>query len=137
MTYNSMKYEFDTKVRFFTDKGVFQMRTSALFWCKNIGFFKIFGVSARTRGRGREVEASADILRTGGRSIFRDFVRTSFMDEPYRILYRFKRLNSNLMFFFGSTNADIKSQERSNACQLLRKRINISAIYCSWRTEIL
>jgi len=49
------------------------------FWCKNAKFFEIYGVSARTRGEGGS--ASADILRTRGRvSIFRDFVRTSFMN---------------------------------------------------------
>jgi len=46
---------------------VLQMRTFALFGAKNFGFFEIYGVSARTRGKG---------------SIFRDFVRTSFMDGP-------------------------------------------------------
>jgi len=36
----------------FTNKGegVLQEQTSALFGTKNIGFFKIYGVSARTRG---------------------------------------------------------------------------------------
>jgi len=42
------------------------MRTSALFGVKTFEFFEIYGVSARTRGEG---------------SIFRDFVRTSFMDS--------------------------------------------------------
>jgi len=51
------------------DKGVLQVRTSALFGAKNLVFFEIYGVSARTRGliqcaQGREG------------SIFRDFVRT-------------------------------------------------------------
>jgi len=41
------------------------MRTSALFGAKNFGFFKLYDVSARTR-----------------ESIFRDFVRTSFIDGP-------------------------------------------------------
>jgi len=31
-------------------RGVLQMRTSALFGAKNFRFFKIYGVSARTRG---------------------------------------------------------------------------------------
>jgi len=43
------------------------MRTSTLFGVKNFGFFKIYRVSTRTRGR---------------RSIFRDFVWTVFMDGP-------------------------------------------------------
>jgi len=39
----------------FTNKGgVFQMWTSALFGEKIIGFFKIYGVSARTREQGVE-----------------------------------------------------------------------------------
>jgi len=32
-------------------RGVLQMWTSALFSTKNFGFFEIYGVSARTRGR--------------------------------------------------------------------------------------
>jgi len=67
------------------------MRTFALFGAKNFRFFEINGVSARTRGGrvepvrtfygegGGEV-ASAD--KRGGGTIFRDFVRTSFMDGP-------------------------------------------------------
>jgi len=52
---------------------------SALFEAKNFGFVEIYGVSARKKGGG----ASADILQTRGEgSIFRDFVRTSFMDGP-------------------------------------------------------
>jgi len=39
---------------------------SALLDAKNSKFFEIYGMSARTRG-----------------SIFRDFVRTSFMDGPH------------------------------------------------------
>jgi len=37
----------------FSDKGegVLQMRTSALFGAKDLEFFKIYGVSARTRGQ--------------------------------------------------------------------------------------
>jgi len=49
-----------------------------LFGAKN---FEFYGMSARTRREG--VWASADILRTKGEgSIFRDFVRTSFMGGP-------------------------------------------------------
>jgi len=43
------------------------MQTFALLGAKTFGYFKICCVSARTGGRG---------------SIFRDFVRTSFMDGP-------------------------------------------------------
>jgi len=55
------------------------MRTSALVGAKNLGFSKIYGVSARTGGRGSE-----DIFRTRGEreSIFFDFVQTSFMYGP-------------------------------------------------------
>jgi len=35
-------------------EGFIQMRTSALFGAKNIGFFEIYGVSARTRKEGVE-----------------------------------------------------------------------------------
>jgi len=56
------------------------MRTSALFATKNFKFFKIYGVSAQTMGRGlRQCVHFAD---KGEGSIFRDFVRTSFMDGP-------------------------------------------------------
>jgi len=41
------------------------------FWCKNTGFFEIYGVPERTRGEGVEP------VRTRG-SIFRDFVRTLY-----------------------------------------------------------
>jgi len=54
------------------------MRTSTLFRAKNLDFFfKIYGMSARTR-RGIET------VRTRGEegSIFRDFVQTYFMDGP-------------------------------------------------------
>jgi len=62
--------------------GVLQMWTPVLFGAKTIGFFEIYSVSTRTRGRGGGlVWASADIFWTREEgSIFRDFVRTSFMD---------------------------------------------------------
>jgi len=56
--------------------GGFQMRTSAIFCAKNFGSFKIYSVSSRTRGR--RGWASAD---EGEGSIFRVFVRASFMDS--------------------------------------------------------
>jgi len=53
------------------------MRTSVLdVQKKNFGLFKIYDVSAWTRG-GVWVSANK-----GGGSIFRKFVRTSFMDGP-------------------------------------------------------
>jgi len=49
------------------------MRTPALFGVKNFGFFEISGVSARIRwGKG--------LSQFPRESIFRDFMRTSFMD---------------------------------------------------------
>jgi len=71
------------------------MRTPELFGVKNFGFFEIFGVSARTRTiPGVRVRTGVDPVRTffgqGGREpIFRDFVRTSFMDGPLPILTLF------------------------------------------------
>jgi len=53
------------------DKGGLQMRTSALFRAKNMGFFEIYGKSARTRGRGGQ--------------FFAIFVRTSFMDGHLKV----------------------------------------------------
>jgi len=56
------------------------MWTSALFAVKNIGFFKIHGVSARTRGEW--LNQCGHFVDNGRGSIFRDFVQTSFMDGP-------------------------------------------------------
>jgi len=52
------------------------MWTPALFRTKNFGFFEIYGVSAQVR--------RVEPVRTRGDEgiIFRDFVRTSFMDGP-------------------------------------------------------
>jgi len=56
------------------------MRTSALFDAKNFGFFEIYGVSARTRGKGlSQCGQFAD--KGDERSIFHNFVQTSFMDS--------------------------------------------------------
>jgi len=35
-----------------TKREILQMRTYT-FWCKKLGFFEIYGVSARTRGEGK------------------------------------------------------------------------------------
>jgi len=59
---------------------ILQMRKSALFGVKNFEFFEIYGVSARTRGEGG-LSHCGHFADNGGRgSIFRNFVRTSFMD---------------------------------------------------------
>jgi len=52
------------------------MRTSALFGAKNFGFFKIYGVSALTRG----VEPVRTFCGQGGGSNFHDFLRISYME---------------------------------------------------------
>jgi len=57
------------------------MRTFALFGAKNFGYFVIYGVSALTREEGK--------------SIFRDFVRTSFMNCP--LFYQQLQFCSNLV----------------------------------------
>jgi len=64
------------------ERGVLQMWTSAFFGGKNFRFFEIYGVSARTRREG--VEPMRAFFGQGGGVgvIFRDFVRTSFMDGP-------------------------------------------------------
>jgi len=54
------------------------MRMTALFGAKDLGFFEIYGVSARTRRRG--LNQCGHFAGKGEESIFRDFVRTSFMD---------------------------------------------------------
>jgi len=56
------------------------MRMSALFSEKKMDFLKLMVCPHEQGGGGW---ASADILRTRGEgSIFRDFVRTSFMEGP-------------------------------------------------------
>jgi len=52
------------------------MQTSALFGAKNFGFFEIYGVFTWTRGLSQDGHFADK--REG--SVFRDFVRTSFMD---------------------------------------------------------
>jgi len=59
------------------------MQTSVLFGAKNFGFFEIYGVSPRTRGR-RGLSQSDK----GEGSFFRDFVRTSFMDGPLQYAWK-------------------------------------------------
>jgi len=56
------------------------MWTSALFVTKTFGFFEIYGMSARTRGKG--LSQCGHVADKGKGSIFRDFVRTSFMNGP-------------------------------------------------------
>jgi len=57
------------------------MRTSALFGAKIFGFFEIYGVSAVRTNKGiGPVRIFCE--QCGSGSIFRDFVRTSFMDGP-------------------------------------------------------
>jgi len=53
------------------------MHTSALFGAKNVRFFEIHGVPARTRG----IEPVRTFCGQVG-SIFRDLVWTSFIDGP-------------------------------------------------------
>jgi len=50
------------------------------FDAKNIEFFAIYGMFARTRGRG--VEPVPTFCGKGGKVSFRDFVWTFFMDGP-------------------------------------------------------
>jgi len=66
--------------RFFGQRGrgLLQMRTSALFGAKNFGFFEFYGQ---------------------GKSIFRDFVRTSFMDGPLE-QYKINSKLLTLVFFY-------------------------------------
>jgi len=64
----------------FQTRAVLQMRTSALFGAKDLGFFEIYGVSARTRGGLSQCGHFA--VKEGGGSIFFDFVPTFFMDGP-------------------------------------------------------
>jgi len=53
---------------------------SAFFGVKNFGSFEIYGVSERTRG----LSQCGHFANKGrGESIFRDFVRTSFMYGPF------------------------------------------------------
>jgi len=56
------------------------MQTSTLFDAKNFGFFEIYDMSART-GERRVIQCGHFTDKREG-VIFRDFVRTSFMDGP-------------------------------------------------------
>jgi len=58
-----------------------QLRTLALLNAKNFVFFLIYAVSARKRGEG-ETQCGHFANKEGRKSIFRNFVRTSFMDGP-------------------------------------------------------
>jgi len=61
------------------------------FWCKNLEFFEIYGVSARTRG----CWASADILRTRGRGVnFSRFCADVFYRRPLSIS-KYEHINVN------------------------------------------
>jgi len=67
--------------RYFADKGVgaLQMRTSTLFDAENFGFFEIYGVPHGQGGRG--LSQCRHFSDKGEGSIFRNFVRISFMDS--------------------------------------------------------
>jgi len=71
----------------FRTRGVLQMRTFALLEVKSSDFSKFMMCP---HGQGGKGWTSADILRTKGEgSIFRDFVRTSFMEAPNSTLRNF------------------------------------------------
>jgi len=73
------------------------MRTSAFFGAKNFGFFKIYRVSARTRGEFEPVRTFCRLGEVG--SIFRDFVRMSFMDCPLlRLENNYTEINIDFRF---------------------------------------
>jgi len=75
------------------------MRASALFCAKNTGFFKIYGVSTRTRGEGlSQCGHFADKGRGG--SIFGDFVRTYFMDGPLPYWKAIKKYRKSKMAYY-------------------------------------
>jgi len=58
------------------------MRKSVLFGAKNFGVLETYGVSTRTSGEGVK-PVQTFCRQKEKKSIFRDFVRTSFMDGPY------------------------------------------------------
>jgi len=61
------------------------MRTSALFGVKNFGFFKIYGVSARTRG----VEPERTFFEQGGAQFFAILCRRPLWRAPKKITIDF------------------------------------------------
>jgi len=65
---------------FFRTKGGLQKRTSALFGAKTSDFSKFMMCPHGQGGEG--FEPMRTFFGEGGGSIFRDFVRTSFMDSP-------------------------------------------------------
>jgi len=66
--------------RHFADKRDSSDTNVRIFWYKKYGFFEIYGVPARTKGV--ESVRTFFVGKGEGDSIFRDFVRTSFMDGP-------------------------------------------------------
>jgi len=58
------------------------MRMSALFGAKKLRIFQIYGVFARTKGKGVEPVRKFFGQWGKGGSIFRGIVRTSFIDGP-------------------------------------------------------
>jgi len=67
---------------FLTRRVVVQMRTFALFDIKKCKFFENYGVSAR-KGEGRLSKYGQFTNKGKWGSIFRYFMRTSFMDGPF------------------------------------------------------
>jgi len=57
------------------------------FGAQNIGYFEIYGVSARTRGEGR-LNQCGHFSDKGEGSNCRNFVRTSFMDGPLPLNFK-------------------------------------------------
>jgi len=69
-------------------RGVLHMRTSALFGAKNFGFFRNLWC-VRTDKVGGGVEPVRTFLERERGSIFRDFVRTSFMGGSLKLCHHF------------------------------------------------
>jgi len=75
----------------FCGRGVFLDAAVLTFWGKNFWMFKIYGVSALTR------RGSSQCVQGVRGSIFRDFVRTFFMDQLIQFqTWRIKNMSPTL-----------------------------------------
>jgi len=107
-----------SQCRHFADKS--QIRTSAL--AKNFGLYKIYGVSAQTRGL-----TSAD---KGKGSIFHDFVRMSFMDGPIPEFINFLHCTGPT-----AEKSNLLSSQQDPFSHLLQYPIEAGEVLCSRTKE--
>jgi len=84
------------------------MRTSALFGAKNFRFFKIYGVSARTRGRGLsqcgQGRSGVNFSRFGADVFYEQLLMNDLANKTFYICLQYMRKLKNIIFFKSSDN---------------------------------